>query len=215
MTSQGGMPGTWANGDDAASILGDIRYRRILSILLERPQPVPCRELCVQLAAREADLPPGEIPATECESVRLQLEHRYLPKLERVGWVDRTPDGLTATEIRPVPTDALSLPALRDPDHPHWEPISTVLARPYRIPAVALLIDRQQPLALAQLAEQLREFEQGSWEYSLPPRERLGLQLYHVDLPTLAEVGLVEFDSAERTVARTSLTDEIIDESNI
>ncbi|MBX0286286.1 hypothetical protein EGH22_08105 [Halomicroarcula sp. F28] len=207
MASQGGIPGAGANGYDAASILGDVRYRRILAILLDRFQPVPSRELSVQVAAREADIPPSEVPETECESVRMELEHRYLSKLERVGWVDRTPDGLTATAPRPAPRDVLSLPSLREPEHPHWDPVSTLLARPYRIAVAALLADRQQPLALAQLAEQLREHEQ---EYSLPARQRLRLQLYHVDLPKLADADLVEFDSAEQTVARTSLTSDII-----
>jgi len=211
MASQGGIPGAGADGYDAASILGDIRYRRILSILLERSQPMSSRELSVQIAAREADALPATIPETESESVRMELEHRYLPKLERVGWVDRTPNGLTATVPRPAPENVLSLPTLREPEHPHWEPISALLARPYRIAVAALLANRQRPLPLEQLAEQLRESEQGSWEYSLPTRQRLSLRLYHVDLPKLEDAGLVEFDIAEQTVARTSLTTTIID----
>jgi len=213
MASQGGIPDAGTDDYDVASILGDVRYRRILAILLERFEPVPSRELSVQLAAQAADVPPAEIPATERDSVRTELEHRYLSKLERVGWVDRTPDGLTATAPRPDPTGMLSLPPLSEPDHPHWEPISTVLARPYRIAVATLLADRQQPLSLEQLAEQLHEYEQEFREYSLPARRRLRMQLYHVDLPKLSDVGLVEFDTAERTVARTSLTSDIIDHS--
>jgi len=214
MASQGGIPGAGANGYDVASILGDIRYRRILSILLERSQPMPSRELSVQVAAQEADVSPAEIPAPERESVRTELEHRYLPKLERVGWVDGGPDGLTATVFRPAPADVLSLPALHEPEHPHWDPISTVLARPYRIAVVALLANQPQPLPLEQLAERLRAYEQGSWEDALPTRQKLCIQLYHVDLPKLADAGLVEFDIAAQTVARTSLTSDIIDYSN-
>ena len=214
MASQGGMPGAEANAYDVASILGDIRYRRILSILLDRSQPVPSRELSVQLAAWETDVPPAEVPDTKRESVRTELEHRYLPKLERVGWVGCTPDGLTATAPRPAPATVLSLPPLHEPAHPHWEPISTLLERPCRIPVTALLADRAQPVPLEQLAEGLCEYEPGSWEHSLPARQQLCTQLYHVDLPKLAAVGLVEFDSAERTVARTPLLSDIVDDSN-
>lgn len=213
MASQGGTPGAGANGYDAASILGDIRYRRILSILLEQSRPLPSRELSVQVAAQEADVPPSDIPEAERKSVRTELEHRYLPKLERVGWVDRGPEGLTVTALRPEPMDVLSPPPIGEPDHPHWEPISTVLARPYRIPVVAFLASRDQAVPLEQLAEQLHEYEQESREYSLPARQQLRTRLYHVDLPKLADVGLVEFDIGAQTVARTSLTSDIVDDS--
>lgn len=214
MASQGGIPGAGANGYDVASILGDIRYRRILSILLDRSRPVPSRELSVQVAAQEADVPPSAVPETERESVRTELEHRYLPKLERVGWVDRAPDGLTATVLRPAPPDVLSLPTLHEPEHPHWEPISTLLARPCRISVVTFLANRQQPLPLEQLAERLRECEQRPWESSLPTQQQLCTRLYHVDLPKLEDAGLVEFDIPARTVARTPLTSDIIDDSS-
>jgi len=45
----------------------------------------------------------------------------------------------------------------------------------------------------------------------LPTRQQLCTRLYHVDLPKLADVGLVEFDIPAQTVARTSLTGDIVD----
>lgn len=212
MTSQGGTPSVGSSGSDVALVLGELRYRRILSILLDRSQPMSRRELSAQIAAQEADVPPPAISETESKSVRIALEHRHLPKLQRLGLVDRTPDGLTATAPRPAPAEALSLPPVHEPEHPHWEPVSALLARPYRIAVATLLVDRQQPLPLAQLAEQLPEKAQEFCEDSLPPR--LCTQLYHVDLPKLADTGLVEFDTEEQTVARTSLMTEIIDDSD-
>lgn len=210
MASQGSAPGEGADGYDAASILGNIRYRRILSILLERSEPVSSRELGVQIAAAERTVPPSTVSETACKSVQTALAHQYLPKLQRVGWVDRTPNGLTATTPQPIPTDAVPLPSFHDPEHPHWEPISALLSRPYRIVLVALLADRQQPLSLSQLAAQFRECEPPSWVRSLPGTKQLRVRLYHVDLPKLADVGLLAFDTAAQTVTHTALTSDIV-----
>lgn len=204
------MPGTGANSYDAASILGDIRYRRILSILLERSRPMPPQELGTQLAARAAAVPPSETPESVSESVRIDLRHRCLPKLRRVGWVERRSDGLTATPSRLTTTEGLSLPPLQDPEHPHWEPVSTLLARPYRIAVTERLADCEQSLPLARLVDQLQEYARPSRADELPERQQLRTRLYHVDLPELAAAGLVTFDAAERTVGRTALTDEIV-----
>lgn len=212
MASQGGLYGGGGSGTGDASILGDSRYRRILSILLDRAQPMSSRELSVQLAAQEDGVTPAEVSETRCESVQIALSHQYLPKLQRVGWVDRTPDGLTATAPQLTPTDALSPPSLQDPAHPHWDPISTLLSRPYRIVLVALLAHRQQSLSLAESAVQLREYEQLSWVGSLPGQQQLRERLYHVDLPKLADVGLLAFDATEQLVTHTQLTSDIVDQ---
>lgn len=205
------MPGTGANSYDAASILGDIRYRRILSILLERSRPMPPHELGTQLAARAAAVSPSEVPESASESVRIDLRHRCLPKLQQVGWVERRSDGLTATPPRSAPTERLSLPPLADPEHPLWEPVSAVLARPSRIAVLAALADCERSLRLARLVERLHEDEQLSRGHTLPARPALRTRLYHVDLPKLAAVGLVTFDAADRTVARTALTRDLLE----
>lgn len=212
MPNQGGLFSGGADGYDGASILGDSRYRRILSILLERSQPMSSRDLSVQIAAQEAGVPPAEIPEATRESVRTALAHQYLPKLQGVGWVDRTPAGLTGTAPQLTQPDALSLPPLDEPEHPHWDPLSTLLSRPYRIVLVAFLADQHRPLSLAQLATHLREYEQLSWVSSLPDGQHLHTQLYHVDVPKLADVGLLAFDSAAQTVTHTALTSDIVEQ---
>jgi len=211
MVSQGGRPGRWRSGCDAASILGELRYRRLLSILLERSQPVPVRELSVQLAAREADVTPAAVSDAEYEAVLTALEHRYLPKLEQVGWVDRGPAGLTATEPGPTETATVSIPTLQNPEHPHWEPISVVLEHSRRLAVVERIADRKQPLTVTQLAEGLREHEHPSWDSPMPAPQQLRVSLYHTDLPKLSAVDLVEFDATEQTAAPTSLTTAILE----
>lgn len=212
MASQGRVPGEGADSYDAASILGNGRARRILSVLLEHSRPVPTRELSVQVAAREAAVRPAEISETTRDSIRTALVHRYLPKLQEVGWVDQHPAGLTATVTALTPTDGLSVPSLHEPDHPHWDPVSALLSRPYRIVLVALLADRQAPLSLPQLASHLREHQHLSWVSPLPDEQQLRTRLYHADVPKLANVDLVTFDTAAQTATHTALASDIIDQ---
>jgi hypothetical protein len=211
MVSQGGLSGGGADGYDVASILGDSRSRRILSILLDRAEPMSSRELSVHIAAQEAGVPPAAVSEAEYGPVLTALEHRHLPKLERVGWVDHGPLGLTAMELHVAPTDALSMPSLREPEHPHWEPISALLSHPYRIVLLALLAERQQSASLATFAAQLRECEHLPWVDSLPDQQQLRARLYHVDVPKLADIGLLAFDTAEQTITHTALTSDIVE----
>jgi len=198
------QPGAPVRGDDRhaqSSILGDLRQRRILAILLEQAEPTPVRKLGVQLAARETGVAPSDITESEFRPIRVDLEHRCLPKLAAVGWVDRTPDGVVAVEPLSIDSGKLSLPDLKTPEDPDWEPVSVLLVHPRRQTVISLLTDHQR-ITVAELVDELLTRGE-STQTCADAEQRLMLTLHHVALPKLADIDLIEYDTESQTVTRT------------
>lgn len=200
-------------GDDSErwSVLRDPRHRRILSVLLDRSHPMTDRDLSVQIAALEADTTPSNVPESELRSVRVDLYHRCLPKLEAEGWIERRSDGIVAAE--PLSEGNASLLDSQDLDDPSWKTVAAVLARPRRREVVSVLADtdRHYSLSLEELAAELRE---RGWRPRATKRRKgepglLGT-LHHVDLPKLADVGLIEYDPDERILVRNRFPDVLV-----
>jgi hypothetical protein len=197
-------------GDDLerSSILGDRRQRRVLAILLDRPRPMTVGELSVHLVARADGADPSTVSEAECQSVRMDLRHRCLPKLHAAGWIERCADGVAADDPPSVETAALSLPELRDPDDPFWDIVSALLARPYRPDLVSILADRNQRVGVTELATELLAQARAT----VPDDgRRLAIALHHVDLPKLASVGVAKYDPDDRTVVGTSCLPQFVD----
>lgn len=189
-----------------SSILGDPRHRRLLAVLLERSRPVAVPDLAVELAARETDAEPPDVAEAEFRPVRIDLEHRCLPKLEAGGWIERREDGVVADEPLPF-GDAGSLRAdLRDRDDRFWDAVSVLVARPRRQKLASVVAERGRSLTVEELAAELAERD-GTRDAGTD----LAGRLHHVDLPQLAEAGLIEYDAADRRVRRTSLLLTLVD----
>ena len=201
MDSESEPPRGEASALEAASILGDPRQRWLLATLLKRSRPVTARDLAVQLAARETGTSPSALTRAELRPARVALRHRCLPQLESVGWIDRTPSGIVASDPSPTDLDGLVLPELRDHDHPSWDAISVLLARPRRLDVVSILADRGTPLAVTDLVAELRSrYRRRNWPSD---DATLFTALHHLDLPKLASVDLLEYDADEGLVAPT------------
>jgi hypothetical protein len=184
-----------------SSIIGDLRQRRILSLLLDRDRPLTERELGLRLLERERGLTSADATEADLDPIRVDLHHRCLPQLEAVGWIERRPDGVVIDKRPSVEFAALSLPDLRTPEDPAWDAVSTLLVRPYRADVLALLADRGRDTGLPELVTALRERHAAS---PLPDDDRgLRVSLHHVDLPKLASTGLVAYDPPARTVTPT------------
>jgi hypothetical protein len=202
------------DGDDLerSSILGDCRQRRVLSLLLDRDGPTTVHELSVQLVARTDGVAPSAVTEADYRPVRMDLRHRCLPKLRAVGWIERRADGLVADESLTLGTEQLSPPDLRDPDHPFWEVVSVLLARPYRQDLASLVAERDRRVTVDELATELSA---RAPRVRLPDDRRLAVALYHLDLPKLASVGVVDFDPDERTAVRTDRLPQFADWANL
>lgn len=73
-----------------------------------------------------------------------------------------------------------------------------ILAHPYRQRVLVALLQEDRPI---RVPEDLR-YRDGN-------ADDLGLRLQHVDLPKLADAGLIEWDPEERTVSRGPAYEEI------
>jgi hypothetical protein len=175
---------------ERSSILADRRQRRVLSELASVSQPVTVDELCRRLAARDDDT-----AGSSLESIRIDLRHRCLPRLETVGWIERRPDGIRLGDPLFADSMPFSTPSLREPDDPIWDVVSALLARPYRRHILMAVAERDGYLTVEELAVGLREVADD--ERTLPVR------LHHTDLPKLAALGAIEYDRDGRAAAPT------------
>lgn len=172
------------------------------------------RDIAVQLAVQEVGVPPADVTDEQLQPIQLDLHHRCLPKLEAAEWIERTPEGIVVIDSSPV-AEADSPPTLLTSDGPPGDVIDAFLARPLRQDLASIVADRHRPLTLEELATELTSRERvssttGCDEDELP----LSRRLHHVDLPRLADVGLLEYDPDEKTVARTHLLMALLNPTN-
>jgi DNA-binding transcriptional ArsR family regulator len=188
------------NEFERSQIVGDLRQRRILSILLGRPRPITAERLGGRLVS-EADGPAAS--ADDRRPVALDLHHRCLPKLESVGWIERRPEGIVVDEPLRLGAENFSPPDLREPEHPDWDAVAVLLGDPRREAIASLVVGRRRHVAVDDLAAELRAAVP-ALRGALPEDDRsLRIALHQVDLPQLATVGLVDYDRDAGTVART------------
>jgi len=176
---------------------------------------MPVHELAVQLAARVEGIEPSAVTETDYRPVRMDLRHRCLPQLVSIGWVERRATGVVAVDDSlSFETERLSPPNLHDPDHPFWDVVSVLLARPYRQDLTSILADRSQHVALESLATELLALGRTT-SPDVSDDGSLSTALHHIDLPKLASAGVVEYDRTERTAARTDRLLQFADWSNL
>lgn len=191
-----------------SSVLAEPRQRQILSILLKQSRPLTDRDLAVQLAGREAEKPRSNLSEEEIQDLLVDLHHRYLPELRAIEWIDRRPEGIVLTEQFPLEDMEAALPSFQEADL-RWEMLAPLLARPRRQQIVSLLVSRNHPLALEELAVELAEHGQTFW--STTADSALSGVLHHVDLPRLDEAGLIEYDPDAKTITRKRDLTVIVD----
>lgn len=169
--------------------------RAALTVLEERGGSIEVETLARAVATETTDEGLEGSPAPERGDYHLLLYHSTLPRLASLGLVDWDPEAGTAeladtSSIRALGVDVASLD---EEDAVPWDALATVLATPRRKATVSVLAAGDEltihGLAVAVAAE----------VGGVPPAERpaeevteTAIALRHVDLPKLAEVGLIE-----------------------
>lgn len=184
------------------AVLSDARERRVLSLLVNRSGSIVVRDIAVQLAARAADTSPSKVPKSTVRDVLIDLHHRCLPKLEASGLIECSPAGTVEVGARLLEAQDHSVCECDAPKVPSWEALAALFERPRLRHAALILSRRRQPVTLDELAAELRaEWQSASTSVGDEDDHSLRVKLHHVDLPRLAEEGLIDYDDTERTIA--------------
>lgn len=192
-----------------SAIFADPRQRRIIAILRERSGPISQRSLASQLAVREADESLSPVAEVDHQRILIDLSHRCLPELEAAEWIERQSVGISITEQVPEGMDVW----LSEVDNPAipWEALAVLLAHPRRQHIISIIAERTLPLPLGELETTLRASTQSQTTDEDGDESTLLATLHHVDLPRLEDVGLIEYDSDEKTVVRHRSPETISD----
>jgi len=184
-----------SSGDGAqpSSVVADSRQRRLLSILLDTTGPVGIDELAARLAATEAE-------TAARGRLRVDLYHRCLPKLEEIGWIEWEPSaGVTAESL---PFGDGPLPALDALDDRFWTAVGVLLGCPRRRELLSTIAEQRHQLTVEELTAALAD--RTTWS-AYEEEATIHVILRHIDLPKLADVGLIEYDPDEGWMTRTRL----------
>lgn len=84
--------------DTVFEVLSNSRRRLILATLRRRDSPVSVSRLARLIGAREANIPPSEITASEEKRVYVSLYQSHIPKLEAAGFVEYDEEARSVTE---------------------------------------------------------------------------------------------------------------------
>lgn len=90
--------------DTVLDLLSDRRRRCLLSVLADRNAPMSVAELAAEVAGRELDAEPTEVPAERTDSVAVTLHHNHLPRLADADLISYEPETKTAALTDRVPS---------------------------------------------------------------------------------------------------------------
>ena len=193
---------TEALPDIPANVLVDESRRVALGLLPTLSQPVPERTLARHVGAvlNEVDL--DAVSEATVDEHHFALHHNHLPKLEAAGLVAHESAAGTVTLTERIEADTpLLAPKSQMPDDRLWTALSALQQNDRRERLLDVLGEHENGLSRMALAMELRERDEmvetdGGFE-PLAERsavERLEVSLHHVDLPKLADVGLLTYD---------------------
>lgn len=171
-----------------AQAFGTAHRRAVVATLWEWDRPVSETALVEEVVARTVGERTRRSTAAERRTTQTRLRHRTLPHLVAIGMVERRPDGLALADDAPTRSIGVSPADLDCHGDPTWVAVSTALVTPRRLAQLAVLADGRE--------RSLRDLAEAAWGHpfdrSTTTIDRMRLLLFHVDLPALADVGLVD-----------------------
>lgn len=177
------------------------RHRVILAVLSTHG-PLVLHDLATHLVARRRGVTIADVTSDQRRRVQVDLHHVHLPELELAGLVERDDDRVSLRLEESARADALQRFDARPQADGQWEAVATILADDTRERVVAVLSETPGPVSLRDLAIRLATHEAGSCPMpSEDAIESVRLDLHHVHLPMLDDVGVVRYDPEARSAA--------------
>lgn len=185
--------------DAVFDALADTRRRILLALLQEQQRPISVCELAAEIAARESDERVEDVDEEHRRRVLTDLHHNQLPRLTQTNLVlhdrDRRSVSIAARSL--FEHDVAEIIRSCERGEPADDIVFECLADRRRRQIVAVLDETDQSMPLSSLAGKVADQLDETDETSI---ERVQTSLYHVDLPKLADAGLVDYD-ADRQLA--------------
>ncbi len=184
-------------------ILAHPQRSTVCSILLEHTGTLSTTELVSRVLAQETTSTDDTTSTDARREVHLSLYHRHLPKLADCGvltW-DRESETVALAEEPSVDRDRLEAFLTPAAIHRSGE-LFELLAHPRRRAILAAFGDRSDVVSVEALAKRVVAIEEGQATdaVSSTAATRAHVELRHVHLPAMADVGLVEYDHANDRV---------------
>jgi DNA-binding transcriptional ArsR family regulator len=191
--------------DAVFACLESSERRRILQLAHERaPNSVPVEAVPTAVAARTNAKPPGDVTSEERREAETAVHHVHLPKLTDAGLVERDGDAIALAD-HPAFDDSRIVSVVEVDVDVGPESLDTLfgaIADARRRDVLDVLSHQYGRIHVETLArELLTDPETNESEVPGEDVESALVGLHHVDLPTLAETDLVEYDPDAGTVA--------------
>lgn len=181
--------------------------RRIVLEALCESEPLSMGSLADRVAARRLDVAPAAVTEEARERATIGLHHNHLPKLSEAGFVELAGDDATTVSLtHRIEPDRIR--ELIESAQGSWEELDALLGEDRRRHVVTLLLSADGPLSLDELAKQVAERERDEVDATDGEHlESIRVSLHHLHLPTLTEVGILDYDPETRFAVLEALPD--------
>lgn len=182
--------------DRVLESMTDETRREAVAVLRERTSPIPVEQLAAAVVAARRDTSVDGVEADERTTVAVDLAHVHLPALADAGLVEWSPDdGVVVATDHPAYDDEL-LQGIISVEADDWEAVVARLADARRRRIVSILEEGDGTIGRRALARRVAAREIGDRPSGVAEStvDAVETSLYHVHIPTLRRVGLVESD---------------------
>lgn len=182
--------------------------RRIVLEALCESGPLSMASLADRVAARRLDVAPGSVTEEAHERAAVGLHHNHLPKLSDAGFVELAEDDDATMVSLTHRIESDRIRDLIESAQGSWEELNALLGEDRRRHVVTLLLSADGPLALDEIAKRIAERECSEVDATDGEHlESIRVSLHHLHLPTLTEVGILDYDPETRFVDLEGLPD--------
>lgn len=161
-------------------------------------------DLATAVASRLADESTVQAGGPSTDHVATSLYHAHLHPLAEAGLIERRDDSTVALSQSVDATVVDDLIRAGDGD---WEALEAILSTERRQRVVAALASADDAVSRDRLAETLTAMARPTTDGPGAVVDSIHVSLHHVDLPTLAEAGVVAYDADEESVELASVPD--------
>lgn len=177
--------------------------RAVLRSLADEGQ-LPMEDLAAAVTTRLADGAARPTDEPSREAVTTSLYHTHLYPLAEAGLIEH--DGDSTVALSPS-VDPELVTELTRAGEGEWASLKVLLSEERRQRVVATLSSSDGSMSLTRLAETVAAIEGPTSEGPRATIESVRVALHHVDLPKLADVGVVTHDVDDDSVELASVPD--------